>query len=329
MMPRVGAAAILLFLAACARGQDAASYVSAILAGVGPPQGVESYVLAAEDRLTVKVLDLPDIDDKTVYAIDQRGNLNLPVTGRVPAAGLTLEQLEEAIAKKLTNMREPQVSVSISEFRSHPVSVLGSVNQPGVMQVQGNKTLFEVISKAGGLRPDAGNAIYITRAKQDGPLGLPDSGLDASGYFYTGKVAVRSVLEGKDPQSNILVLSDDVVTVPKADLIYVVGSVKRSGGFVLSERSSLSVLEALAMAEGMDKVAAASKARILRSVPGQTERMEFPIDLKQVLEGKVQDARLQANDILFVPSSKMKAISYKAAEAAIQIGTGVAIYGRY
>jgi polysaccharide export outer membrane protein len=133
-------------------------------------------------------------------------------------------------------------------------------------------------------------------------------------------------MEAQNPAENIQVKPNDVITVPKADLIYVIGAVKKSGGFVLSERADISVLQALSMAEGLDRTAAAAKAIILRGGSSSPNRAEIPVDVKNILEGKGRDVPLLANDILFIPTSAAKSASIRALEAIIQAGTGAAIY---
>src|SRR5208337_3140684 len=120
-----------------------------------------------------------------------------------------------------------------------PISVLGQVATPGIHQMRGRKTLFEVISEAGGLKPDAGSTIKITRRKENGPIPLPTAASDSSGEFNVAEVSIRDVMEARNPQENIAGKAYDVITVPKAKLVYVIGSVKHSGGFVLSERANM------------------------------------------------------------------------------------------
>jgi polysaccharide export outer membrane protein len=225
-------------------------------------------------------------------------------------------------------MQNPEVTVSVAEYRSHPVSVLGAVRNPGVYQVSGKKTLFEVLSLAGGLNPDASNRVKITRQKSAGSLPLPNAAPDKSGEFLVGELNVRSVMDAKSPEDNIAVQPNDVITVPKADLVYVVGAVRRAGGFPLSEKEHISVLQALSLAEGLDRVAGAKNARILReSAPG-AQRQEVKVNVAKILDGQAQDIPLQANDILFIPTSVAKSASMRALEAVVQAGTGVVIYRR-
>jgi len=290
---------------------------------------IQGYVLGPEDKLTVKVLDLDEISDKDVYRVDTRGNLNLPVAGRVHVAGLTVEQAENQIESRLKAvLQNPAVTLSLNEFRPEPVSVLGAVKNPGVVQIVGRKTLYEVLSMAGGLNTDAGNTIKVTRAKKYGPLPLANAVDDSTGEYRVAQLNVRGVMEAQNPEENIPVLPHDVISVPKADLVYVVGCVKKSGGFVLSEREKISVLQALSLAEGLDHGAAPGSAKILRAVGTTENRVEIPVDLRKILTGKGGDVALLANDILFVPSSVAKSAALRTIEAAIQVGTGIAIYSR-
>jgi polysaccharide biosynthesis/export protein len=296
-----------------------------------PSAAGREYVLGPDDGISVNVVDVSELDAKAlgVIRIDHQGNIRLPLAGRVHASGLTVEKLEKEIVTHLSGvMNDPEVSVSVAEYRSHPVSVLGAVRNPGVYQVTGRKTLFEVLSLAGGLNPDAGNTVKISRPVSAGRLPLPNVTVDQSGQFNIGQLNVRKVMDAKSPEENIDVLPNDVITVPKADLVYIVGAVHRSGGFPLAEKEQISVLQAVSLAEGLDRMAAAKSARILRqSTPG-AERTELPINVQQILNGRARDVSLQANDILFIPTNAAKSVSIRVLEAALQAGTGVAIYGR-
>lgn len=289
------------------------------------------YMLGPDDGLTIRVADVPELDAKAlgVVKVDHQGNINLPLAGRIHASGFTVEGLEKKIAESLSGiMRAPEVVVSVAEYRSHPVSVLGAVRTPGVYQVAGTKTLFEVLSLAGGLNPDASNRVNITRERSAGPLPLPNVTTDDSGKFFVGELNVRDIMDAKNPEENIAVRPHDVITVPKADLVYVVGAVRRPGGFPLAEKEQISVLQALSMAEGLDGTARSKNARILREPAGSSERQEIKVNLNEILDGRAKDVTLQANDILFIPNSLAKNASMRVLDAALQAATGVAIYRR-
>ncbi|MBV9268324.1 MAG: polysaccharide biosynthesis/export family protein [Acidobacteriaceae bacterium] len=285
------------------------------------------YELGPGDRIALHVPDLEEEIGNEPYLINLAGDLDVPLVGRVHAAGLTVDKLQTQIMAQLKgNLRNPTVAVFIAEFGSQPVSVLGAVTSPGVRQIRGRKTLFEVLSEAGGLRNDAGNTIKITRRKEWGPIPLPNATADTSGDFTIAEISARSVVQASNPQENILVRPHDVISVPQAEMIYVIGAVKRSGGFVLNERDHISVLQALSMAQGLERTAASSQAKILRTQKGLTTPIEIPINVKQILSGKASDVALNVNDILFVPNSAAKSAALRGTEAAIQISTGVAIW---
>jgi len=286
------------------------------------------YILGPDDQILIRALYAEEISEKPVM-IGTNGYISLPMVGRLRASGLTVEQLETEIVSRLKPyMQDPQISVSVVEFRSQPVSVLGAVANSGVVQLRGHKTLFEVISEAGGLKNEAGNTIKITRRKEFGPIPLASAVADRSGQFSVAEVSVKSVMEARNPQENIEVKPKDVVSIPRAELIYVIGSVKRAGGFVLNEREHISVLQALSMAEGLDRVASGGNARILRSSDGASTRTEIPVDVNKILAGKTSDVSMLANDILFIPNSAAKSATLRGVEAAIQVATGVVIWRR-
>ena len=299
------------------------------LANSGEPSKSETpttYTLGPGDQIVIRAVDVEEIDNKPVL-IDTRGNINLPIVGRIHAAGLTPEQLEVEIATRLKKyVNDPDVTVATAELRSQPISVLGSVQTPGVHQLQGSKTLFEVLSLAGGLRSDAGNTVKITRRLEWGRIPLPTAADDPTGEYSVASVGVKGIMSATDPQENIAIKPNDVISVPKADIIYVIGAVHKPGGFMLGENESLGALQILALAEGLDRVAAPKNARIMRVVAGSNERTEIPVDLKEVLAGKGPDVPLKADDILFVPTNTTKNAALRTLETAVQIGTGVAIY---
>jgi len=288
-----------------------------------------SYVLGPNDRFTVEALHAaPDISTQP-YRIDSTGYVTLPLAGRLKATGLTIEQFEREVASRLTPyILEPQVSVSVTEFRSQPVSVVGAVKSPGVYQLEGSKTLLEALSLSGGAVPEASDRVTITRRSEWGPLALPSVRNDPSGRFTVGETSLRGLMDAKNPVDNIAICPSDVITVPFARLVYVIGEVHKPGGFMLHDQESASVLQALSMAQGLLRTAAPTHARILRRQANRSERLEIPVNLKPVLGGNAADVTLQADDILFIPNSASKVVLYRGAEAGLEMMTGVVIWGR-
>ncbi|HVW07823.1 MAG TPA: polysaccharide biosynthesis/export family protein [Bryobacteraceae bacterium] len=291
-------------------------------AAVDPPP---SYKLGAGDEVTIWALGLDEVGTHP-FRIDLNGNLDVPMAGRIHAAGLTVDQLHEELVKQFrSQLKDPQVTVSVTELRSQPVSVMGEVNKPGSYQLDGEKTLLEVLSLAGSVKADAGNKVRISRQMEEGPLPVAGAAPDASGKFYVAEAGLRDALDSKSPISALIIRPHDVIEVEPGQTVYVMGDVHKQGEFALGQREQISALTALSLAEGPLPTAKLSKARILRE-KGDGTRADMPLDLDKIIANKNSDVRLQPGDVLYVPDSRTKNVALKAAEAALSIGTGVAIW---
>lgn len=288
------------------------------------------YVLGSGDELAIRGVGIDELDadikDAKPFTVDVSGDINMPLVGKVRAAGLTVDQLESEITRELkVYVNEPRIAITVVEYRSQPVSVLGSVNTPGIISLNGPSNLEQVLSKAGGLRTDAGNMIYITRRSDMGTIPLPSDKMDATGQFNTASIAVNDMLDARKPTENIIIKPTDVITVPKADLVYVLGSVHKPGGFVLNAKKNITVLQALSMAEGLERTSSPKRAKIIRQ-NGDGSKTEIALNISNVMKGKSPDMALLSDDVLFVPNSTGKSIAYRGIEAAIQTGSGIAIF---
>jgi polysaccharide export outer membrane protein len=291
---------------------------------IAPPA---DYVLGGNDQLQIDVPALSEeFTSEKIFRIDGGGDLGLPVIGHVQAAGLTVTQLEAAIKEQLRRLvKEPDVIVTVVAFGSQPVSVLGSVNTPGILQIAGSKNLFDVLSMAGGLASDAGYQVTITRELKWGALPLPDAHVDSTGLFSVGSVKIKNLLSFVSTEDNILILPNDKIAVPTSELVYAVGDVAKPGGFLLNQHQSLSALQVVSLAEGFSRTAAPQRAKILRVVKGSPNRVEITVNLKTLVEGKAPDIQLQPEDILFVPNSNGKSTAFGAL-SALSSATGALIY---
>ena len=320
VLKKTGAGFFMLVLAAyCAAGQQ-------------PPQTAvlpdSGYVLGPDDQIVIHAIDSPEISDKPIL-IGTNGNITLPLVGRVKAGGLSVEQLENELNTQLKKyVKDPQIAITVTEFRSQPVSVFGAVGTPGVIQLRGRKTLYEVIAMAGGLRETAGSSITVTRRRENGEVPLPGSKVDPTGQFSTAELNVQEILAGKNPAENIEIKPNDVISVSEADsnMIYVVGDVEHSGGFTLGGRRTISVLMALSMAGGLGRTAKPDKARIIRSIPGEPKPREVAVNLSQILKGKAEDIGLRPQDVLVVPTSSHKVFTTYSIPAVVSAAAYAAIY---
>ena len=295
-----------------------------------PGQGSKlSYKLGPEDTLTVVVKDEPTILPGP-YAVDLSGKITLPELGTVHAEGMTVEQLTAELTQRAKAfLQNPVISVSVTDYKSQRVSVLGAVANPGVQQIKGRKTLFEAVSEAGGLKSSAGGHITLTRKKQYGIIPLPGAKSDMSDSFSIADVSVDDLMNGRNPVRNVELRPDDTVTVAKSLSVYVIGAVNRAGGYELAEKDSMSVLQALALAQGTNRTAAMKSAKILRAADDGGARKEVMFDLNKVMQGHEPDITLRGDDILFIPNSTAKSASYRALDALIATGSGVAMYHAY
>jgi polysaccharide biosynthesis/export protein len=315
---------------------------------------LSDYQLGPEDLLEISVLEAPDLN-RTVRVSDD-GSISLALLGSIGVAGLSTREAQEAIADRLrqTYMKDPQVNVFVQEMRSHPVSVFGAVEKPGVYQIRTAKTLVEVLSMAQGLTDDAGDTVVIMRHPGDpavatlaslhlgnppqngagsqatgttpGPSGL---GTEESASAESVSVDLKGLLDSGSPQSNVLVYPGDVVKVSRAGIVYVVGQVHKPGGFLLKTNENISVLQAIALAEGFTPTSKGKEARIFLAAKSGEKPQEIPIDLDKVMAGKMAAPVLKPNDVLFVPSSAGKeALHVLEQSTAGIIGTlgGAAIY---
>ena len=287
------------------------------------------YVIGPEDVLDIDVFNVPELS-KTVR-VGNDGTISLALLGHVPAAGLTTSQLRAQLESKWsqTYLENPQVSVFVKEFHAQPVSLIGAVEKPGLYQLTGPRTLIEMLSMAGGLAKrssaPAGRTVYVTRKEGFGDLQLVE-GMELVALDKV-EINLQRLLYSREAALNIEIKPLDIISVSKADVVYVVGEVRRPGGFVLEDRERITVLQALAMAEGLSGTAARGSARIIRRSQDGS-RTEIPVNLSKVLKGKSQDVELAANDILFVPTSSGKAAVKRGAEAAIGTISGLLIYRR-
>jgi polysaccharide biosynthesis/export protein len=290
------------------------------------PERKPDYVLGPEDQIVIRAFQAEEISDKPLQ-VGGDGYISVPMIGRVKAGGLTVAQLEAELTKKLATYYEhPQVTVLVTDYRSQPVSIIGAVTSPGVIQLRGPKNLLQVISQAGGLRADSGNTVTITREHKPGVDPLPIGTTDPTGRYSVAQVNLRDVMDAKTPQNNVKIESGDVITVARAQMVYVIGEVQRPGGYVLNDRNSLSLLQALSLAGGMKPTASAKKTKVLREEEGKPQRVEVANDVRKILAGNAPDMQLHPDDILFVPNSTAKSAGIRAAETALSVGTGLAIW---
>jgi polysaccharide export outer membrane protein len=288
---------------------------------------IGDYLIGPEDLLEITVLEAPDLN-RTVRVSDD-GAISLALLGSIQVAGMSAREVQLVLEDRLrqTYMKDPQVGVFVQEMRSHPVSIFGAVDKPGVYQIRYAKPLIEVLSMAQGLATDAGDTVIVQRhsgdpaeagfaslvsAKSNMVTDSPTSASASSGV--AGRVSgvesisinLKDLLDSSDPRSNVLVYPGDSVKVTRAGIVYVLGQVHKPGGFLLKTNEDISVLQAIALAEGTTPNSKGKEARIFVAGAAGGERKEIAINLDKIMAGKAPSPLLKANDVLFVPNSGSK-----------------------
>ena len=292
----------------------------------GGPIG-SNYILGPEDVINIEVFNVPELSKIVRVAND--GMISLPLIGRVQAAGLTTEQLRKELEDKWGEnyLQDPQVMVFVNQFKAKPVSVIGAVEKPGLYPLTGRRTLIEMLSMAGGFgkrgTSAAGRTVLVTRKSGFGDL-QPVDGMHIRGPDQI-EIDLNRLLYTRDQSLNIEIKPLDIISVSKAEVVYVTGAVGKPGGFVLEDRPSMTVLQAVAMAQGLSFTAAKKSARIIRTNQDGSKR-EVPINLSKILKGRAEDTTLLADDVLFVPDSAKKMIVKQGTDAGFAAFTGWLIW---
>ncbi|MGA3043174.1 MAG: polysaccharide biosynthesis/export family protein [Bryobacteraceae bacterium] len=292
--------------------------VAVASAQVRPAAEVASANLPAQrigpnDLVAVSVYDAPELTRTVRVGAD--GLMRLPmVKQRIKAAGLMPGELETAIASALVAdglIVDPSVTVTIAEYNSRPISVAGAVKQPLTFQASGPVTLLEAITKAGGLAPEAGPEILVSRSQ---------SASDGSVTALVQRILVKGLIDAADPTLNISLIGGEEIRVPEVGRVYVIGNVKKPGAFPVQDGVESTVLKMLALSEGLMPYAAKDAYIYRREANGAKNEIEIP--LNKIMERKAPDAALLANDILYVPDNKGRRMTLGALEKIMAFGAG-------
>ena len=326
---RASFAACALALTACVfslplRAQEAAADAASAPMAAAPAAAdvLPSQALGADDLLQIMVPYCPELSRS--FRISSDGTLALPLLKqRIAVAGLQPAQVEKRIASALISeqvLTDPTVNVSVLEYRSKPVSVVGAVNHPLTFQATGKTTVLDAIAKAGGLAPTVGSTISVTHRSQ-----APDG----TTHITVQSIPVRGLIEASDPRLNVKLTGDEEVRVPEAGKIFVAGNVKKPGSFAMQDNTDTTVIKALAMSEGLQAYSTKC-AYIYREKGVGTPREEIQVPLSQILARKAPDVVMEPDDILYVPENNNKRMTAKVLAGLAGFGSttaaGVLIY---
>jgi len=278
-----------------------------------------NYILGPNDQILIRAPEAEEINQKP-FRVDGDGNINLPLVGRIHAAGMTLQELEVDLVRRLKEyIREPQVFVDIVQFRSAPVYFIGLFSKPGIYPLQGNRTLTEMLTNVGGMQPNASRHLTITRHEEYGPIPLPNAIVDPEKKVSTVEISLGSLRQNINPAENILLQPYDVISVGRAEDVYVSGEMSRVGSIQLGERDSISILQALSQSGGFTPNAKRDKVRILRPIESTNRRAVIEVDAKALFDGKGEDVPLLPGDIVYIPRSYTRVFWQGVLSAALPI----------
>lgn len=252
----------------------------------------ESLLIGPGDLLHVTVMREPELEQR-VRVLDS-GGVGLPLIGDVHVAGLDPAAAAAVIESKYVvgdYLKHPNVSVFVEEFATQPVSVLGQVEKPGTYKITAPRTLLDLLAMAGGLTPTADRHIMIERA--------PGAKQREERVFLSNR-------SGDALMANVTIDPGDTILVPKAGIVYVLGDVRRPGGYPMENESRMTVLQAIALAAGVNRTANEKKARVIHNANGEYE--EEPLPLREIEKGDAPDELLTANDVIYIPFSLAKNI---------------------
>lgn len=297
----------ILFAAVGARSQNAEIVKTASEAIPAPtsPDGDERYRIGYQDKLDIQVFRHPELNQKV--SVNTNGTINLyRVPEPIVAVCRTERELGDAIADayRKSYLKNPEVLVVAVEQKSQAFMVIGAVQNAGSYFINKKVRLLELLAYAGGPSKEAGSTIIVARTGSSSNCrseGVPETEADEKAAVMTFKL--RDILEAKQ---NIAMQPGDVVSVMKADVVYVYGNVQNQGQVEMKEPITLT--QAIASAKGLKPSTKQDRIRILRQKDGSLEREELVFDLHDIDKNKVQDPYLQPNDIVAVSEDKTKSI---------------------
>ena len=320
--------------------------------------------IGSGDVLHIEVFDVPEMTREV--RVDPLGLISLPlIPGKIQVAGLNAYQAQDKIAELLREnglVSHPEVSVTVKDQNSQPVTVVGAVARVQVVQLVKPTTLLEILAGSGGVADDAGAVVLVVRhsplatavtATAPGDIATKPAPAETPGIPETSdlkdvqandaaapeiaevneagsqtiSIRLKDLLDSGDPTFNIPVYGGDIVSVPRSGIVYVAGAVQNPGGYVLQSRGEqVTALKVVALAHGLTGTAKANDAVIVRKNPDTGQTQEIPVKLKEITKRKIADVRLMPNDILIVPDSLGLKALYKTGEIATTVGTGILIY---
>ncbi len=264
-------------------------------------ENLPSQKLGVDDLIAVSVYDAPELT--RTLRVEEDGTIHLPLLkDGVQASGMFARQLETSIATALKTEQilvDPFVKVTVVEYHSRPISVMGAVHKPVTFQSVGKVTLLDALARAEGLTNDAGTEVLISRG------GL------------TERIPVKKLMKDADPSVNYELHGGEEIRVPEAGKIFVVGNVRKPGAFAVRDTNDNSVLRMVALSEGLMPFAA-KEAYIYR------DKKEIPVELEKIMQRKSPDVKLLADDVFYIPDNKARRTTFTVIDRITAFGSATA-----
>jgi polysaccharide export outer membrane protein len=262
--------------------------------------------LGIDDLVAVSVYDAPELT--RTLRVEPDGTVHLPLLEEgIVAAGLMPRQLETAIAGALKTgeiLVNPIVKVTVVEYHSRPIAVMGAVRKPLTFQAEGTVTLLDALAKAEGFSTEAGTEVLVRRGSD----------------VY--QIPVKTLLKDGDPTANLLLTGGEEIRVPEAGKVTVVGNVHKPGEFAEREPGEHTVMKLVALTEGLMPYAE-NVAYIMRRDGGGTVQ-EIPVELDKIMRRQSPDVTLRAGDILYIPENKKRRTAMGIVDRVTSFGASTA-----
>lgn len=248
------------------------------------------YRIGPRDVVRIEVFEEEELNREV--PVNEDGSIRLPLVGSVQAEGLTEEELAGRLKALLEEnfLRRASVSVEVVQFLSRPISVLGAVRNPGAVGSGGRLTLIEALTRSGGLSESHGGSIQILRRASNG---LTDQ----------ITIPVEALLVRADPDLNIPIFANDLITVPAAEevTIYLLGEVASSGAITFRRSERITLLAALARGGGLSE-RASNRIRIQRREQGRPSQ-DLVVNYRRIVAGEDPDPELRHGDVIIIKES--------------------------
>jgi polysaccharide export outer membrane protein len=294
--------------------------VAASLWGQRPPVSVEpastnlpAQRIGPDDLVGLSVYDSPEFT-RTIR-VGPDGTIRLPMLQqRVKADGLMPSELERAVTDALVKEQllvDPFVTVTVVEYHSRPISVVGAVRKPITFQAIGVVTLIDALTRAEGLSDEAAGEILVSRSDPGGDRTLAE------------RILYRQLIDAADPSLNVRLTGGEEIRVPMVSKIFVIGNVKKPGAFSITDNGAMTVLKAVALCEGLTPYSS-KVAYIQRTDDKSNSKDEVLVELKKIMDRRAPDVELQPKDILYIPDNTGRRLTAGVLERLAGFGSSTA-----